>query len=213
MLETIHRVRRAIRHGDLLERDKVALGLANMVKYKLDWGYITVSEPRDYKEPFNGNQSLKQIITYSKYRKRTSAIFPEGITDRKDHREIPPGVLERLWVFKELGGKEEEFWQLVKYSEIISGGQGAIEIPEGSEIKRVYRGDESDNPERRGLKEVRLEGDNLPDVVLNHTELYHSFVPPLVSDGRSLERVALGNYAFLDPSMIERGEKALQLQN
>ncbi len=120
-----------------------------------------------------------------------------------------PETMARFYLFAEKGGRAGEFAQLQKYSDVIDGTGGKY-LPPGTRPRRIYSHGNRDNPQRAGLKEVRLVGDVPPGIEeARHTRCYHMLHPPYVTSGPALERIALGRFAQVDPSLIEKAEKAL----
>lgn len=121
-----------------------------------------------------------------------------------------PETLARFYLFTQLGGTKKEFQQLRVYSDVINGN-GKKHLPPETRSRRIYSNGDRDNPQREGLMEVRLVGSNIPSTIgeTSHTRRHHMFHPPYAPDGMTLERIAFGRFAQVDPSLIETAERAL----
>ncbi len=213
MWAEIHKVRRALSTNFTLERDMVALGLIPLDRYRQELGYFTIGyvHPVDPSLPTEQKQySLTEIVLSNPNHRRIS--FPvDKITSKKDHSTIPESILERLFIYQQLGGTEEEFWALLQYKKTRANGEKALTLPAGVGLVRVYKRGQEPNPRQEGLMEVHLEGTTaILDRELVHRLPYHHLHPPLASTGLVFDRISLGMLSGLDPSIVERAERAYQ---
>ena len=212
MLERIHRLGRTMRIGQVPPRYKIVLGQASMANCRKLMEYAVCASLKPGFTPSNAeypsSYCLSQIVVdpFSRHR---HTMYPSDITDQPNPEVISPEILERLLVFKELGGTEEEFNAIQLYLAIQQQGKKALPLPPNVEVVPRYRdGYDSDprtNPEMEGLVEVRIEGDtDKLDVHPVHTRWHHLFHPPFASTGLALNEIALALFAAIEPSVIER---------
>ena len=89
---------------------------ADISHWRRTFDYGINTRPIDQSQPTQDQRIYGPltIIQHPYDSRKTKRHHTPNITQREDYLALGPDVLERLWLFKQLGGTEKEFWKLLE---------------------------------------------------------------------------------------------------